>query len=165
MIATPKVETRTEQPYVSIRTQAAIAELPTVIPQLMDEVFGWLGQQDIQPAGAPFIRYHVINMETKLDIEIGVPVPNPISGNGRTAAGTIPSGRYAALLYTGPYDGLMDANRVLIGWAEENGIQWDNWDTPQGDAFGGRFEFYLTDPAEEPDPAKWKTEVAIRLAD
>src|SRR3989442_5201799 len=28
-----------------------------------------------------------------------------------------------------------------------------------------RYESYLTDPAEEPNPAKWGTEVAIRLAD
>ena len=33
------------------------------------------------------------------------------------------------------------------------------------DGFGARYESYLTDPADEPDMAKWETEVAIRLAD
>jgi hypothetical protein len=35
----------------------------------------------------------------------------------------------------------------------------------RGDAFGGRVEFYPTDPEEEPDPSKWQTDVAFRLAD
>jgi hypothetical protein len=37
------------------------------------------------------------------------------------------------------------------------------WDVENGDAFAARVEFYLTDPADEPDQEKWETEVAIRL--
>lgn len=165
MLSAPKIEERPEQPCVAIRTQATIHELPTVIPQLMDEVIGWLNTQGVPPAGAPFIRYHVINMTAQLDIELGWPVASSLAGNGRISAGIIPAGRYATLLYTGDYSGLMEANGVLIEWAREQGIAWDCWDTGSGDAFAGRFEFYLTDPAEEPDPAKWETEVAIKLAE
>jgi effector-binding domain-containing protein len=142
-----------------------MSELPQVIPQLFDEVFAWLGQQGIEPAGAPFIRYHVINMETKLDVEMAVPVTGNVAGNGRIVRGVLPAGRYASLLYTGDYSGLMHANSVLIGWARDNGITWDNWQTEQGDAFGSRIETYITDPGNEPDPSKWETEVAIKLAD
>jgi hypothetical protein len=28
-----------------------------------------------------------------------------------------------------------------------------------------RYESYLTNPQEQPDPAKWETEVAIKVAD
>jgi effector-binding domain-containing protein len=136
-----------------------------IIPQLLDEVVGWLGQQGTQPSGAPFIRYHVIDMADKLDIEMGWPVATALTGNGRVRAGVIPAGRYASLVYTGPYDGLMEANRVLIEWAKAKGIAWDRWDDPNGDAFRSRIETYFTDPAEEPDPQKWETEVAIKLAD
>ena len=59
----------------------------------------------------------------------------------------------------------MDVNAVLIGWAKEKGIRWDAVETPNGDRFAGRLEIYETDPREEPDQSKWKTEVAIRLAD
>jgi hypothetical protein len=34
-----------------------------------------------------------------------------------------------------------------------------------GEAFGGRVEYLLDGPADDPDPANWKTEVAIKLAD
>ena len=84
---------------------------------------------------------------------------------GNITAQVLPAGQYATLLYTGDYDGLMDANRVLIEWAQENGIAWDRWDDENGDAFRSRIEIYHTDPGDEPDPAKWETEVAIRLAE
>jgi effector-binding domain-containing protein len=165
MVTEPKLEERPMQHYMGIRTLAALPELSTVIPQLHSEVMKWLQQQGISPNGAPFIRYHVINMETKLDIEMGWPIANPLSGEGRITAGVIPAGRYATVLYTGDYSGLMEANRVLIDWAKDSGIQWDRWDDPNGDAFRSRLEFYITDPGNEPDPSKWETEVTIMLAD
>jgi len=36
-------------------------------------------------------------------------------------------------------------------------------DTPEGSAWGSRFEEYITDPAGEPDPSKWETDVAYLL--
>jgi effector-binding domain-containing protein len=165
MITEPKIEERKAQNTVGIRTQVPVSELPTVIPQLMDETFGWLEKKGIKAAGAPYIRYHVINMPGRLDLEIGTPVANGVSGDERVSAGVIPAGRYASVVYTGPYDGLMEANRVLIEWAKENNIAWDQWDDENGDAFHSRVEFYHTDPQEEPDPQKWETEVAIKLAD
>jgi effector-binding domain-containing protein len=164
MITEPKLEDRTEQRYVGIRTQVPSRELPTVIPQLLGEVFAWLEKQGIAPAGAPFIRYYVINMEANLDIELGVPVATAVSGNGRVAGGVLPTGRYATLIYTDIRKGL-EGNKALVDWAKTNGIKWDRWDDKNGDAFRSRVEFFLTDPANEPDQAKWETEVAIKLAD
>ncbi|MBK9050999.1 MAG: GyrI-like domain-containing protein [Chloroflexi bacterium] len=165
MTTEPKIIYRHEQPYVGIRTQAAVSELPTVIPQLFDETAAWLVKQAITPVGAPFIRYHIINMPGKLDIEMAYPVEGSLSGSGSVSFGVLPAGQYASLLYRGPYDGLMEANAVLIGWAEAHGLSWDRWDDENGDAFRSRLEIYHTDPDQEPDPANWETEVAIKLAD
>ena len=164
MITAPKLEDRTEQPYVAIRTQATMQELPTVIPQLHGEVFAWLGRQGVAPAGAPFIRYLVIDMAAKLDIELGVPVATAVPGDGRVSAGVLPAGRYATLVYTGLHDDIA-ANAALLNWGAEQGLVWDRWVAENGDGFGARLESYLTDPDDEPDPEKWETEVAIRLAD
>jgi effector-binding domain-containing protein len=83
MITEPKIEERSEQHYAGIRTQLRMDEFGTVIPQLLDEIFDWLGQKGIAPDGPPFMRYHVINMADKMDVELGVPVAEPISGDGR----------------------------------------------------------------------------------
>ena len=160
----PKIVHRDDQPYMGIRTQVAMPQLPTVIPQLLDEIHHVLETRGVAPSGAPFIRYHVINMEAKLDIEMGWPVAKALSAEGNVSAAFLPAGEYATLLYTGDYSGLMDANRVLIEWAQQNGHAWDRWDDENGDAFGSRIEIYHTDPGDEPDPAKWETEVTIRLA-
>jgi hypothetical protein len=161
----PKLEDRAEQPYVAIRTQAPVSDLGNgMIPRLQDEVLDWLGQKGIAPAGPPLMRFHVIDMPSRLDIELGWPVASPIGGEGHIVAGALPAGRYATLVYTGVANGV-PANKLLIDWAREQGIEWDHWDTPEGDAFRSRYESLLTEPTDEPDPAKWETEVAIKLAD
>lgn len=159
----PKIELRDAQRYVGIRTQTPGNKLPEVIPQLIDEIESWLKQRHVAPAGAPLIRYHVINMETELDIEIGWPVAQELAGDDRVVAGVLPAGRYGSLIYTDVRKGI-EGNSVLIGWAEKQGIEWDAWDTEKGHAFRSRIEIFLDGPAEHPDPATWRTEVAIKIA-
>lgn len=106
---------------MGIRTKATMQDLGTVIPQLHGEVFAWLGQRAVEPAGAPFTRYHVINMESELDIEMGVPVATPAPGDGRIRPGVLPAGRYAALVYTGVENGVA-ANGALLRWGAEEGL-------------------------------------------
>jgi hypothetical protein len=66
MITEPKLEDRNAQPYVGIRTQVPMKEFKRVVPQLLGEIFAWLEKQGVAPAGAPFMRFHVINMATSL---------------------------------------------------------------------------------------------------
>jgi effector-binding domain-containing protein len=163
MISKPKLEERDAQHYVGIRTQVSMRALKKVIPKLLGEVFAWVEKRGVAPAGAPFIRYHVINMAGNMDVELGVPVPTVESGDDYVAPGVIPAGRYATLVYAGVTG--IKGNKALVEWAAKNNIQWDRWDDEKGDAFRARVEYFLTDPAEEPDKKKWETEVAIRLAD
>lgn len=164
MITEPRVEARNAQPYVAMRAQTTMQELGIVIPRLIGEVAGWLGKQGVEFAGAPFIRYLVIDMEAQLDIEIGVPVASSLPGEGPILSGVMPAGRYATLIYTGIDRGI-EANAALLDWGARQGLVWDSWQAEKGDGFGARLEAFLTNPNEEPDRAKWQTEVAIRLAD
>jgi hypothetical protein len=59
----------------------------------------------------------------------------------------------------------VEANAALLAWGTEQGVVWDTWAAENGEGFGARLESYLTNPNEEPDPTKWETEVAIRVAD
>lgn len=163
MLTEPKLEDRGARPYLGIRVRVTMKEMETeLIPRLLGEVFAWLEQQGVAPAGAPFVRFHVIDMESTLDIELGVPVLIPMSGEGRIHAGVLPAGRYAALVYTGGENGVR-ANRALLDWGADQGLVWDTYEARGGDGFGARYETFLTGPEDEPDPANWDTEVAIRL--
>ena len=62
----------------------------------------------------------------KLEIDVGVPVATHLRGDDRIIADTLLAGRYATLIYTGPYEGLMQATAHLLAWAKEKGIVWES---------------------------------------
>ena len=160
MIAEPKMEHRNEQPYVAIRTQVGIP-FGEILGGLWGEVIAFLTNKGIPPSGPPFIRYLTTDMEKKLDIEVGFPVANDVSGNDRMFAGVLPAGRYAVLLYFGDYENLVTVTAEFLAWAEKNNIVWQTSTTDGVEWWAGRIEWYPTDPAKEPDPQKWQTELAF----
>jgi effector-binding domain-containing protein len=166
MITEPKIEDRNDQHYVGIRSQVTMQELGKLLPPLWGEVYGWLANQSLKPAGAPLWRYRVIDMAAKLEIDVGIPVATPVTGDNHITADTLPAGQYATIVYTGPYEGLMQATADLLAWAQNKGVVWDKWATgSRGEGWRARVEHYLTDPREEPNPAKWQTKLAFKLAD
>ncbi|HSB00021.1 MAG TPA: GyrI-like domain-containing protein [Anaerolineales bacterium] len=161
-IGKPKIDTRPEQVYMGIRTIAPFKGMSKVVDRISKDLNTWVNEQGIEPAGPPFLRFHVIDMRGTMDITFGVPVRKALPDDGQVKAAVIPAGRYASLIYSG---GGISANRALIEWVRAQGLDFDRWDTEQGDNFRSRYETYLTDPKIEPRKSKWKIEVAIKLAD
>jgi effector-binding domain-containing protein len=162
MMSEPKIEERAEQPYVAIRRRVKMSEMPT-LPQQWGEVRRWLESKGISPSGAPFWNYRIVDMEDKLEIDVGWPVASPIAGEGQIIADSLPAGRYVTTIYTGRYDddGLMRATGDLLAWADKNGIPWDKWlHGATGEGWRARVEHYLTDNDAEPD--KNETELAFK---
>jgi effector-binding domain-containing protein len=119
-ITEPKLENREALPYAGIRSQVSMQDLPNIIPQHIGEVAEWLGQQGIEPAGPPIIRYYVCptvaDGAARVDVAVGWPVAKSVTGTDRIEADALPAGRYASLIYTGVENGV-PANGVLIEWA------------------------------------------------
>lgn len=162
VIGTPRLDFRAEQPTLGIRIQTPMRGMSKAIDQLSKELAGWIKKQGLTPAGPPFLRYHVIDMDGDMDIEFGIPVSEPNPGDERVKPGLLPAGRYASLVFSGSgYQG----NKALIEWASNNRLAWDRWDDPKGDAFRSRYETFLTDPKIEPRKTKWQVEVAIKVSE
>ncbi|GHH69279.1 DNA gyrase inhibitor [Promicromonospora soli] len=161
-----RVETRPEVPTVGITETITMTEFGKVADRL-SELVGWLAERGTHPVGPPFFRYHVIDMTTRLVVEGGFPVPDDavLASAGDVAVGVIPAGRYVTTVHHGHPDQLVDVTGALLSWAAAEGLPFDRHDTDAGDAWAGRFEFYLTDPAEQPEMAEWDTELAFKLAD
>jgi effector-binding domain-containing protein len=160
----PEITERPAQPYVGVTgrvTMTTIAEIADRLP----EVFGFLAERGVEPADAPFFRYHVIDMERELEIEVGVPTSGPVEGAGDVRAGELPAGRYATVTHVGHPDELIDVTGDLLAWARREGLAFDRSDSPRGEVWACRLEIYRTDPREEPDMAKWETQLAFKLAD
>jgi len=161
-IGQPKIDKRPKRAYMGIRTIAPFQGMSQVIGRLSDEMNAWVNEHRVKTEGPPFLRFHVIDMRGFMDIEFGFPVRRVLPDDGQVKAGVLPAGKYASLIYSG---GGISGNRARIEWVRLQGLDFDRWDTEQGDNFRSRYETYLTDPAVEPRKSKWQIEVAIKLAD
>jgi effector-binding domain-containing protein len=160
----PSIVERAEQPYVAVSGLVTMQTIGAIADRL-PEVFGWLAARGLEPAGAPFLKYDLIDMEQRLEVEVGVPVAAAATADGEVRAGVLPAGRYATVTHVGHPDELVEATASLLAWAAEQGLAWDLTETPEGQRWGCRLEVYKTDPAEQPDMSKWETELLFRLAD
>lgn len=158
----PEITQRAAVPYAGISASVTMGALGSVADRI-PEIFGWLGARGIAPAGPPFFRYHVIDMERQLLVEAGVPVASAVHDDGEIRGGILPAGRFAVMTHTGAPGSLIAATSALLDWAEARGLAWDVSQTDAGEKWGCRLESYLTDPAEQPDTGKWQTELAFRL--
>ena len=161
-IGKPKIDHRPKQVYMGIRTITPFKGMSKVVECLRKELEAWVHEHKVKTAGPPFLRFHVIDIRGFMDISYAVPVRKALPADGEVKAGELPAGHYASLIYSG---GGISANRALIEWVRAQGLEFDRWDTEQGDNFHGRYERYLTDPAVEPRKSRWEIEVAIKLAD
>jgi effector-binding domain-containing protein len=158
----PKIESRPLQPYVGKRTVMPMSEFQQIIPVLMDEVSKLLDTNQVAPTGNSFIRYHVIDMPDRIDVEVAFPVDQRSDKSASEPPSTLPAGRYAILTFTDVKNGI-PANARLVQWIADQGEAMDSHETSDGDAFAGRIETLMTDPQKEPDQSKWQTQVAIKL--
>ncbi|MFC8732871.1 GyrI-like domain-containing protein [Luteimicrobium sp. NPDC057192] len=162
----PRVAERPPTPYVGVTrtvTMATIAEIADQIPRVIESAVA-LG---LEPAGAPFLRYDVIDMARELVVEAGIPLAHPAPPGtplGDLEAGALPGGRYATVVHVGHPATLADATAALLRWAADGGLAFDVLTDERGDVWGCRLESYLTDPRDEPDMSRWETELAFRLA-
>jgi effector-binding domain-containing protein len=160
----PEITQRAAQPYVGISGWVTMATIGSVAHRI-PEIFGWLGGRGVAPTGPPFFRYHVVDMERELQVEVGIPVAAAIEDDGEIRAGTLPAGRFAVMTHTGAPNTLAAPTAQLLEWGQAQGVEWDRSQTDAGEHWGCRLEFYLTDPADEPDLSQWQTQLAFRLAD
>jgi effector-binding domain-containing protein len=153
---------RDEQPYVAIAASVTMEEIGTVLPPLHPEVRAWLSARGVEPSGAPFFKYDVIDMDHLLDIEVGFPVSSVAESDGRVNASTLPSGSYVVAQYECHPRFLIEATASHLRWADEHDIEWDATAVEGGDRWAARLESYVSNP---PNMDHWVTELAFRVAD
>ncbi len=130
--------------------------------KLFKELRQWVNAQDFADQGPYFLRFHVIDMKGLMDVEAGFVVTTQQIPDERVNSGVLPAGRYAHLTYS-RY--ALRGNQALSIWVKEQKLETDREDTSKGEAFGCRYEAYLTDYRTEPRKTKWQVDLAIRLRD
>ena len=134
-----EVKEQPTQKTLSIRTRAAVQDLPQMFEEGYGKIAQYLGELGEEPIGPPFAAYYNMDMDN-LDVEFGFPVARPLPGRAEIKAGEIPGGQVATCLYIGPYDAMEPVYTALAEWMQDNGYE----------ATGVSYELYLNDPRETP---------------
>lgn len=147
-------EERAAQPILLMRRKIARAELQGTLAQCFGRLYGHAQKAGLAIAGFPLARY-VSTGPGLWTIEPAIPLLAPASGEGEMQAGVLPGGPVALGIHAGPYELLPDTNAAIERWIDANGLR----------ANGAPWEWYVTDPAEHPNPDDWRTEVYWPLAE
>jgi hypothetical protein len=150
--------------YAAIAISVPMERLATAGP-LNGVVFDWLAQQHVAPVGPPFWKYNVIDMAGQLELDVGVATATPATADDRVNVGELPAGRYLERTYHGHPDGLLQATSDLLAYADAQGLTFDKADSPTGERWAARLEYYLSDPDDQPDMAQWDTTLSFKLTD
>jgi hypothetical protein len=164
LTSAPTIQHRPDQPYVGITRAITMTTFHLVADRIPD-VIAWLAERGVEMSGPPFFRYDLIDMERELIVEAGVPVATMQESAGHVVAGVLPGGRYVTATYVGHPQKMVEVTTEFLAWADEQGLEWDRTETPEGTRWGCRLELLKSNPASEPDMNKWETELVYRLAD
>lgn len=139
------------QPILFVRLRTPVEALPGEMGKAYAAIGQYLGRLGQYPAGPPYAAYYNMDMQD-LDVEIGLPVAEPVPARGDIQAGQMPGGRAAACLHIGPYSALQPTYDALMAFIEEQGLK------PTGVAY----EIYLDDPGQTPEEER-KTQILFPL--
>jgi AraC family transcriptional regulator len=147
------------QPVLVVRRRVKRTEVAATIGSALPHIFQYAQQHGIALAGHPLTRYSNPGLGL-FTIEPGVRIADAdytvrTREHAETASGVavieelLPGGPAATTIHVGPYDKLGEAYAALESWIESEQLH----------PAGAPWEYYITDPAEFPDPKDWKTEV------
>lgn len=152
-----------EQPTAVLRETVPMNALRDFFDRAYRTVMEAVQQQNVQLAGPPFALYRGMPTDV-VDVEAGFPLAAPYPGGGGSGgdrgsepsvtAGVLPAGRALQAMHVGPYETLPETYNAVMARMQAEGL------TP-GDAM---WEYYLSDPAAEPDPSAWKTLIVWPVA-
>ena len=142
------------QPALVIERRVKRSELAASLGALFGQIFQYAQGAGAALAGPPFTRFLEWGPGL-LTIQAGMPVVVGIAGKGEIVSHTLPEGAAATTTHAGSYEKLGEAHAAVQVWIEDQGLT----------AAGAPWESYITDPADYPDPADWKTEIFWPIRD
>lgn len=150
------------RPAAAVRVTGVMDELDLgeLFGEHLPNIAHRLADLGVQPAGAPYGRYHEFGPERAV-VEIGIPTSAPVStlspmataADGELAASSLPGGPVAVAVHRGSYEGLAATYAALEQWIGEHSHR----------PSGAPWESYVDDPFEV-DAADVRTEVCWPIA-
>ena len=143
------IKTEPTKQAMAWRGHSSMENIMQTFKEKAPQVYQHILSNGGQIAGPMYGRYHHFT-QTDMDLEIGVFVKEPVAGTGDIQPVEIPGGQVTSQDYYGPYSGVPGAWNAAHQWFSES----KEWEIS-----GPPMEVYWTDPGEEPDQSKWRTEI------
>lgn len=141
------------QHILLIRRKIPRADLQGMLSECFGKLFGYGHKAGLPIAGWPVARYLSVGPGL-WTVEAAMPLATAAQGEGEMEPGMLPAGPVVLGIHGGPFEQLPETYAAIEKWMEANGVR----------PGGAPWEWYVTDPAQHPDPADWKTEVYWPLA-
>ncbi|MDQ0092502.1 GyrI-like domain-containing protein [Paeniglutamicibacter psychrophenolicus] len=143
-----EITEHSERHTAGVRAQIPMAGLTDFFSRAFVETMGVLQAQGVSPTGAPFGKYYG-RPDEMVDVEAGFPVAATITPAGAVTPGILPGGSVVQAIHIGSYDTMERTYAEIERFFRDakltpSDVMWEN---------------YLTDPAAEQDPAKWRTQI------
>jgi effector-binding domain-containing protein len=123
-----------------VRRQAAMQQLPKVVPESCGVVWNALKAHGVRGAG----RNLAVYLDDQINLEVGVEMDGPFTGVGEVVASTTPGGTVATTTHYGPYQQLGNAHRAIRDWCQQHGHRTAG---PNWEIYGHWREEWNNDPS------------------
>jgi effector-binding domain-containing protein len=140
------------QSTLYVRGRGPISEISRYLGEWLPALMRYIRTYGGQSTGPVFSRTHTV-LGGIIDLEAGIPVAVALPGQGPIRAGELPGGDVATATHYGPHSGIAVTTRSLSNWV---------WRIGRTTA-GSPWTVYVTDPADEPDPVRWRTDIYLPL--
>ena len=134
---------------LTIRATTSSGEISAKLGELYQALMDCINKYEIQMVGPPFAKYYSWDPEGDTDLEAGVPVEKGAECEGNIEFVELPSCKVVTSLHVGPYESIGPVYEAIQEYIDKKGLKIN----------GAVWEVYLTDPATEPDPNNYKTQV------
>ena len=146
------LETLAPQHTLVVHGKVPLDRLPATLGEMYAAVYAYAARIGVQPVGHPFARYFAV--EPLVDLEAGIVVAEPAEGQEQVEAGTLPGGEACVAWHIGPYETAVETYHAMQKFMEARGrkpspVMW---------------EFYVSDPVRQTDPATWRTQCVWPVA-
>ncbi|MDB6080494.1 MAG: AraC family transcriptional regulator [Akkermansiaceae bacterium] len=148
MIETPEIAETTRKLTAIVPIRTPREKMGEVMGPGVEELFGTLAAQRIEPVG-PWFTHHLEITPEEFNFEICIETATEVTPAGRVKPGEWPAMKVVRTVYHGPYEGLGEA--------------WGEFD-PATAALGLKtatdlWEVYVVNPATTSDPAEFRTQL------
>lgn len=138
-----------KQWYLSIRDTINQMQMSNIHGKLYGEINSFMDENNIVSDLAPIVIYHYWS-DTLIDIEAGIQLKDSVKfSNDRVKLNFIATGNYVTATHYGVYERMPETYFSINEWMRKNEVQ----------VVGPPWEVYVTDPALEPNPEKWETQI------